>query len=155
MVCSRGFQLESQCPQLVNEFLLLEHFFVGVVGYSLERNADTTLPGLNWQVLEQKLTTRSEHPLHLCQRVPPVRHVVKDPKIHNEVEAFVRELELSNVAFHESGIWQRARFSPGPFYHPRVQVDADVSSRAEQVKNDPGARSLSAADLEDIVRRHP
>ena len=147
------FHGETECIQCVDKSLLSEHLVVGVIRYPFERYPDPSFPSLERQVLKQKLTTRFQRPVHFRQRIPPIGHVVNDPKIYNEIESRIRGLEACNIAFDKDGIWQRARFSPGPIDHPRVQVDADVSLRTEQIVDNPGARPLSTADLEDIVRR--
>lgn len=148
-----GFHVETQSLQLVDKFLFSEHFVVGMIRYSFEGYPDPSLPGFDRQVLEQKLTTGFQRPVYFRQRVSPIGYVVYDPKIHNEIESRIREFEACNIAFHKGGIRQRARSSPGPSYHSGIQIDADVSLRAEQVVNDPRASPLTATDLEDIVRR--
>ena len=150
LVCFYG---ETECLQFVDKFLFSEHFVVGVVSYPLKWYPDPSFPGFERQVLKQKLTTSSQRPVHFRQRIPPIGYVVNDPEIHNEIKSRIRKLEACNIAFYKDGIWQRARFSPGPIDHPRVQIDADVSLGTEQVVDNPGARPLATADLEDIVRR--
>ena len=78
---------------------------------------------------------------------------MNDSEIDDQVETGVRKPEVRDIAFEESGIWQRARFGPGSSYHPRIQVDPDVFLRRKQVADYPGSRSLAAADFENLFGR--
>ena len=148
-----GFHVETQCFQFVDKFLLSEHFIVGMVRYFLEGYPDSPFPRLGRQVLEQKLSARFSHPVHFRQGIAPIGSVVNAPDITPQVESRIRKIEVCNIAFHKGGTGQSARLSLRPCNHPGVQVNADVSLRAEQVVENPGTCPLATADLEDIVCR--
>ena len=94
-----------------------------------------------------------QDPVDLRHSLLPVRHVVNNPEIQDEVKAPSRKIKACHVALDNRGIWQGARSLPSSLNHPRVKIDADILLRAKQVVDDPGSGPLAATDLEDLVGR--